>query len=81
MTKRKLIILVILILLALISISIKNRTYAEKEEVILYTVKSGDCLSLLAEKYNTSVSDIRFRNKLNNEVINVGRVLEIAVKK
>lgn len=42
-----------------------------------YTVKSGDTLSQIARKYNTSVSKIKASNHLKNDMIRVGQVLVI----
>ncbi|CAB0150610.1 N-acetylmuramoyl-L-alanine amidase AmiB [Pseudidiomarina piscicola] len=42
-----------------------------------HVVKSGESLSILANRYNTSVSAIKARNKLDSSVIRIGQVLEI----
>lgn len=44
-----------------------------------YRVKSGDNLSSIADKFNTSVNDIRARNALTTNNLNAGQVLKIPV--
>ncbi|NRD76929.1 LysM peptidoglycan-binding domain-containing protein [Bacillus sp. BRMEA1] len=45
---------------------------------ITYTVKSGDTLSAIANKYNVSLTSLESANKMtNSSVINVGQVLTI----
>jgi membrane-bound lytic murein transglycosylase D len=48
--------------------------------VIQYKVVSGDTLGHIAEKYNTSVKDIKKLNGLKNSKIVEGKVLLIQVK-
>ena len=38
------------------------------DETITYTVKPGDTLSEIAEKYNTTVEKLAEKNKIENEV-------------
>ena len=45
--------------------------------IVEYTVKSGDALSMLAQKYKTSVAVIRKTNSLKSSKIRVGQVLKI----
>jgi len=45
-----------------------------------YTVKSGDTLSAIAKKYNTSYSTIMKKNNLNSTKIRVGQKLKIDEK-
>ena len=45
-----------------------------------YVVKKGDSLYSIANKYNTSVSDIMKINNLNTSLLNIGMVLKIPVK-
>jgi LysM repeat protein len=42
-----------------------------------YVVQSGDTLSLIADRFGTSVDAIRAANGLSSDVINVGQVLTI----
>ena len=44
---------------------------------ISYTVKSGDTLWLLAQKYNTTVDAIKNLNNLTSNILNIGQVLLI----
>lgn len=44
---------------------------------ISYTVKSGDTLSEIAVKYNTSVAQIKKDNGLSSDLIKIGQVLKI----
>lgn len=49
------------------------------EAVTDYKVKSGDSLSVIAHKYNTSVEALRARNALQSNNLNAGQVLKIPV--
>jgi len=42
-----------------------------------YTVKSGDTLYSIADKYNTSVNEIKSLNNLSNNVLSIGQLLKI----
>jgi len=42
-----------------------------------HVVKSGDSLSVLAQRYNTSVSAIRAQNNMSGSMLKIGQVLEI----
>lgn len=42
-----------------------------------HVVRSGESLSILAQRYNTSIAAIKARNNLNSSVIQIGQVLEI----
>ncbi|RUO62976.1 N-acetylmuramoyl-L-alanine amidase [Pseudidiomarina insulisalsae] len=42
-----------------------------------HVVRSGESLSVLAQRYNTSIAAIKARNNLNSSVIQIGQVLEI----
>ena len=53
---------------------------ADDPNVIKYKVESGDTLGHIAEKYNTSVKDIKRLNGLRSSKIVAGNVLLIQVK-
>lgn len=42
-----------------------------------YTVKSGDTLSQIAQRFGTSVSAIRYQNGITGDLIRVGQVLQL----
>lgn len=46
---------------------------------IEYTVKSGDSLWLIANRYHTTVDDIRRLNGLASNLLNIGQVLKVPV--
>ncbi|MED4018701.1 LysM peptidoglycan-binding domain-containing protein [Sutcliffiella cohnii] len=48
-----------------------------EETTVLYTVVSGDSLSVIARKYSTTVNAIKERNNLTNDIIHVGQQLVI----
>ncbi len=50
----------------------KSATYFDT-----YIVKSGDSLYLIAQKYKTTVSQIKSANQLNSDSIHVGQLLKI----
>lgn len=45
--------------------------------VIEYTVRSGDTLWLLAQRYGTTVAEIQRLNNLTGDMLNIGQVLKI----
>ena len=54
-----------------------NKLYTEQKQKT-YTVKSGDTLSAIAKKYNTTVQDIVNKNNIPNaNLIYVGQVLKV----
>ena len=48
----------------------KYRPYMDK-------VRSGESLSLLAQRYNVKVSSIKAANNLNSDMVRIGQVLTI----
>ena len=50
---------------------------SEEKEPIKYKVTSGDTLSKIAKKYNTTVAKIKTDNGLTNDTIYVGKTLNI----
>lgn len=49
----------------------------KEENYINYTVKSGDTLYSIAKKYNTTVTNIKKLNNLNNNLLNLNQILKI----
>lgn len=45
--------------------------------VIEYTVRSGDTLWLLAQRYGTTVAELKQLNNLTSDLLNIGQVLKI----
>ena len=66
-----------------LKIPVKGGIYSNYPEKITYTVKKGDTLGGIAEKYNTRSSEIRKWNKMssNNSLINIGQKLILFVGK
>lgn len=50
-----------------------------EESYFKYTVRAGDTLWLLAQRYGTTVNAIKSLNKLNSDILNIGQVLLIPV--
>jgi N-acetylmuramoyl-L-alanine amidase len=50
---------------------------SQKDSTRTHRVKSGESLSLLAQRYNVKVSRIKQANNLNNDVVRIGQVLTI----
>ncbi|WP_100657878.1 N-acetylmuramoyl-L-alanine amidase [Alteromonas flava] len=48
-----------------------------KDSVRTHKVRSGESLSLLAQRYNVKVSSIKRANNLTNDVVRIGQVLTI----
>ena len=55
----------------------KPKTKAKTEKYITYTVKSGDYLGKIANKYHVTVNDLKKWNKLKNDKIREGQKLKI----
>ncbi|BCB05738.1 C40 family peptidase [Bacillus sp. KH172YL63] len=51
---------------------------ANSTEAASYRVQSGDSLSVIANKYNTTVSNLKSWNKLTSDTIYVNQVLEVS---
>ena len=54
--------------------------FEDKGEKSYYTVKKGDSLGKIAEKYGTTVNQLKETNNLSGTNINVGQLLEIPSK-
>lgn len=54
-----------------------NQEPSDTEEDIIYTVQSGDSLWSIANRYNTTVSELRNYNNLTSDVLQVGQQLKI----
>lgn len=54
-----------------------DNTYLANQSSFTYTVKSGDSLSVLAQRYNTTVKAIKSENKLASNVLKIGQKLTI----
>ena len=50
---------------------------ANTDQVITYTVKSGDNLYSIARKYNTTVNSIKSKNNLTSDLLKIGQKLII----
>ena len=47
---------------------------------IRYTVRPGDSLWLIAQRYNTTVDAIKKLNNLTSDILNIGQVLQIPAR-
>ena len=57
---------------------IKNGDFALNNQVpAQHVVKTGDSLSVIAQKYNTSVNQLKKINSINGNQINVGQKLRL----
>lgn len=54
-----------------------DNTYLANQSSFTYTVKSGDSLSVLAQRYNTTVKAIKAENNLGSSVLKIGQKLTI----
>lgn len=50
---------------------------SEKAKNRTHKVRSGESLSILAQRYNVKVSSIKAANNLNNDIVRIGQVLTI----
>lgn len=57
--------------------SSKNSSQNTSSNYIIYTVKSGDNLYSIANKYNTTVADIMKLNNLKSNLLSIGQILQI----
>ena len=53
---------------------------SQKGAIIVYKVQSGDTLYSISKKFNVSVEEIKFWNKITDNSINVGQNLEIRTR-
>ena len=49
----------------------------ETNNYVEYIVKSGDSLYLIAQRYNTTVNELKSLNNLSSNLLNIGQVLRI----
>ncbi|MBJ7266323.1 MULTISPECIES: N-acetylmuramoyl-L-alanine amidase [Idiomarina] len=54
-----------------------DNTYLANQSSFTYTVKSGDSLSVLAQRYNTTVKAIKSENSLASNTLKIGQKLTI----
>ncbi|WP_300321765.1 N-acetylmuramoyl-L-alanine amidase [Idiomarina sp.] len=54
-----------------------DNTYLANQNSFTYTVKSGDSLSVLAQRYNTTVKAIKTENNLRSNVLKIGQKITI----
>lgn len=54
-----------------------DNTYLANQSSFTYTVKSGDSLSVLAQRYNTTVNAIKSENNLASNSLKIGQKLTI----
>lgn len=54
-----------------------NQIPEQEETLIQYEVQPGDSLYKIANKYNTTVDEIKQLNNLNNNLLSIGQVLSI----
>ncbi|WP_462409674.1 C40 family peptidase [Neobacillus sp. Marseille-QA0830] len=60
-----------------LAISSTQTTTVQNPTVSTYTVQSGDCLSIIAARYNVTVAQLKSINQLTTDTIHVGQVLNI----
>lgn len=54
---------------------------AEEKTIVNHKVKAGESLSVLAKKYNTTISDIISENRMSNTVVMAGQTIKIPTVK
>ena len=54
---------------------------AEETTIVTHKVQTGESLSLIAKKYNCSVSDIVNENSMTNTVLKAGQTIKVPAKK
>jgi LysM repeat protein len=54
-----------------------NLNAPSTRDTVMYTVKSGDSLSLIARRFNTTVTELKSINQLTSDLIRVGQVLKV----
>lgn len=59
------------------SASYSSRTLTKDGEQLVYTVKKGDSLYIIAKAFNTTVQEIKNRNNLQSNILHVGQKLVI----
>ena len=59
----------------------KNNETSVKNNDFYYTVKKGDTLWDIANLYNTSVSELKSLNNLNNNLLTIGQKIKIPSSK
>lgn len=62
-----------------ISVITSQNVFATTMATKSYTVKSGDCLSLIAQNYGESLNNLRKSNNCFNDLILPGQVLSVSV--
>ncbi|HEY5714848.1 MAG TPA: N-acetylmuramoyl-L-alanine amidase, partial [Psychromonas sp.] len=55
----------------------QDTLFAQKKRAIKHTVRSGESLSALAERYSVSLSSLKEYNNLKSTSLNVGQILNI----
>ena len=58
-------------------LKIPSNTGNNPNNMFMYTVKSGDTLYKIANKYNTTVNDIKKLNYLKSDSLSIGQILRI----
>lgn len=56
---------------------IPNQNNNQPPQVQIYTVKSGDSLYKIAQRYNVTVDDLKNYNNLTSNMLRIGQVLRI----
>lgn len=56
---------------------IKEKTKVQKQKTIIYSVKKGETLSVIAKKFKTTPANIKSLNNLRTSNLKIGQVLKI----